>query len=84
VRKSISADAARQSSAGGERPHIPDHPPPLTGRGGGDDPRMAAFGDLLSAVDSADRHGVLAAARRLRALNFSVVVLSPRGQGGRR
>ena len=54
------------------------------GEPGATDQRLAAFGDLIQAADSGDARGVLAAARRLRAMNLSVVVLSPRGQGGRR
>jgi hypothetical protein len=55
-----------------------------TARVGEDDPRVIAFGDMLIAADSGDARGVLAAARRLRVLDISVVFLSPRGQGGRR
>jgi hypothetical protein len=77
----LSTTRGAESSASGKRPQIPDRPPAPTGD---IDPRMVAFGDLLLAADSGNDRGVLAAARRLRALDFSIVLLSPRGQGGRR
>jgi hypothetical protein len=51
---------------------------------GATDARLAAFQDLLLALDRRDARGAVAVQWRLRALGLSVVQCGPQRAGGRR
>lgn len=55
---------------------------PVPGAAAQPDHRLAAFADLVAAVDRHDWRDGQLATRRLRALGFSVCLITPKGGGG--
>lgn len=56
---------------------------PVPGAAAQPDHRLAAFADLVAAVDRHDWRDGQLATRRLRALGFSVCLITPKGDGRR-